>query len=138
MKALVATKATQGTRRNDSMECVEGELLWMLEPCPASRRNPDGRCDCGRMFMGMSSQRVTTTAIVRDIPWLTRANYAAALRACFDAHGWCPCCTRRPVLDVIDDLMARAGVLPVGVIVGRRLDRLNVREETGTGSGRAS
>jgi hypothetical protein len=138
MKAFVATSATQGTRRNDSMECAEGELVWMLDTCPASRRNPDGRCECGRTFMGMSSQRLTTTARVRDIPWLTRANYAAALRACFDAHGWCPCCTRRPVFDVIDDLMALAGVLPVGAVVERHIDHLNVREEVGPGRGRAA
>jgi hypothetical protein len=138
MKALVATKATQGTRRNDSMDCVEGELVWMLDACPASKRNPDGRCDCGRTFMGMSSQRLTTTARVRDIPWLTRDNYAAALRACFDAHGWCPCCTRRPVLDVIDSLMALAGILPVGAVVGRRLDHLNVREQMSPGGGDAA
>jgi hypothetical protein len=36
MKALVATEATQGSQLKDFSDCVEGELVWMLDPCPAS------------------------------------------------------------------------------------------------------
>lgn len=138
MKAFVATSETQGTRWNDSMECIEGELVWMLDTCPASERDPDGPCDCGRTFMGMNSEKLTTTVRVRDIPWLTPGNYAAALRACFDAHGWCPCCTRRPVSVFIDELLDLASDFPAGTVIERRVDDLNVREVAGPGSGRAA
>ena len=73
MKVIVATSATQGARPSDSTECVEGELVWLRDVCPASRRNPYGRCECARSFSGMSSNGYTTTALVRDFPGLTPA-----------------------------------------------------------------
>ncbi|WP_420898485.1 DUF7715 family protein [Cryobacterium lactosi] len=36
MRVLVATSATQGTRASDSIGCVEGELVWLRDVCPAS------------------------------------------------------------------------------------------------------
>ena len=42
MKVLVATRVTQGARTTDSSDCVDGELVWMIDPCPMSRRDPDG------------------------------------------------------------------------------------------------
>ncbi len=97
-----ATSASQGARRNDSMRCVEGELVWMVDACPASTRDPDGVCEC------------------------------------FDAHGWCPCCTRRPVSKVVEELLDLARALPTGTVVERRLDWLNVRQGAGPDDGRAA
>jgi hypothetical protein len=77
----------------------------------------------------MASGRLTTGAVVRDIPWLTTGNYAAALRACFDAHGWCPCCTRRPVDTVIDELSGIAAAIGTGTVIERRLDALVFQRE---------
>lgn len=127
MKALVATGATQGTRPSDLNDCVEGELVWLLRPCPQSVRDPAGRCPCGRSFAGLSSHGYTTTALVRDIPWLTPANYAAALRASFDTQGWCPCCTARPVAQQVDDLLALARPWPAGTVIERHLDHMHSR-----------
>ena len=50
----------------------------MLDPCPVSRRYPDGPCGCGRSFSGLSSHAYTTTAVVREIPGLTRQDYEKA------------------------------------------------------------
>lgn len=127
MKVLVATAATQGARHSDSDDCVEGELVWMLDACPMSRRDPDGECGCGRSFSGMSTHGSTTTALVREIASLTRADYEEALRASFDAQGWCSCCTARPVEDVVDELIGLAASWPPGAVVERRLDWLSVR-----------
>lgn len=133
MRVFVATSATQGTRASDSTGCVEGELVWLRDVCPVSRRRPDGPCECGRSFSGLSSNNYTTTALVREVPGLTRAEYEAALTACFDVQEWCPCCTSRPVAAVIDELMALAGVFPAGAILERRIDELNVRGSLGSG-----
>ena len=127
MKVLVATSITQGERATDSTDCIDGELVWMLDPCPTSVRDPDGPCECGRSFSGMNSHGSTTTAMIRDIPYITPANYAAALRASFDAQGWCSCCTARSVDEVVDDLLGGAALLPEGAIVERRLDQVRVR-----------
>ena len=129
MKVLVATRATQGARRGDYDHCVSGELVWMLQPCPESLRNPGGLCGCGRSFSGMSSHRSTTTALIRDVPGLTRGAYEAALRASFDAQGWCPCCCARPVPDVVEELIAVAADWPAGAVLGRRLHVLSIRAQ---------
>jgi len=50
MKTFVATSETQGARASDTMTCVEGELVWMVDPCPLSTRHPDGPCACGHVL----------------------------------------------------------------------------------------
>ncbi|WEO76336.1 hypothetical protein BJQ94_13305 [Cryobacterium sp. SO2] len=134
MRVFVATSATQGTRASDSMRCVDGELVWLRDVCPASRRRPDGPCECGRSFSGLSSNNYTTTAVVRDIPGLTRTEYEAALTASFDAQEWCPCCTSRSVEEVIDELIRLAGVFPAGAVLERRINDLNLRGSLGSGA----
>jgi len=133
MRVFVATSATQGARASDFTDCVDGELVWLRDVCPASRRRPDGPCECGRSFSGLSSNNYTTTALVREIPDLTRAEYEAALTASFDRQEWCLCCTSRSVEEFIDELMALAGVLPDGAVVERRVDNLTVRGSLGSG-----
>lgn len=127
MKVLVATVTTQGTRSTDFDDCVEGELVWMLDPCLESQRDPYGVCGCGRSFSGMNSHGSTTTALVRDIPDLDVASYTEALIASFEAQGWCSCCTARDPEEIIEDLIGFASRLPEGTVVERRLDWLHVR-----------
>ena len=132
MKVLVATemipskqsKAARRASAGQSHECIAGELVWMTDPCPASRRNPNGPCDCGRTFTGMSSDGRTPTAIVTDIVGMSREDYIEAMRASFDAKGWCPCCTARPLEEVIDELITFGSGIPTGTLVGRCLDSL--------------
>ena len=130
MKVIVATSATQGTRPTDFDDCVEGELVWMLEPCPESKRNPCGACGCGRSFSGMNSHGSTTTSLVRDIPDLTIADYAKALKASFEAQGWCSCCTSRNLDDIVEELIDLASEWPEGAVLERRLDWLHIRTLT--------
>jgi hypothetical protein len=134
MKVLMATQATQGARARDFTDCISGELVWMLDPCPASRRNPNGPCGCGRSFTGMSSDGSTTTAVVCEIADFSRADYEKALSASFDAKGWCPCCYNRTVAEYVDDLVAMAGPWPPGAVIGRRLDVLSLRAQLGPSS----
>jgi hypothetical protein len=135
MRVLVATSTTQGARRSDSTRCVDGELVWLRDICPDSRRRPDGPCPCARSFAGLSSNQDTTTAIVRESVGLSRTEYEAALVASFDAQGWCRCCTSRPVTDVVDELIMLAGAFPAGTVVERRADQLKVRRSPGSGGG---
>ena len=127
MKAFVATRVTQGKRPSDFSHCIDGELVWMIDPCPLSRRHPDGPCGCGRSFSGMSTDGYTTTAVVRDIPGFSRGDYEMALRSCFEAQGWCPCCLNRSVPDIVDELIDLAASWADGTVVGRRLDRVLAR-----------
>jgi len=44
MKILVATGLTQGMEANDYHYCIEGELVWIQEPCASGRNDPEGGC----------------------------------------------------------------------------------------------
>jgi len=135
MKVLVATGLTQGERADDFNDCVEGELVWMREGCAESIYAKDKKCRCRRALLGMSSLNDTTTALVRDIPGLTRAEYEQALRANFDLLGWCSCCTTQSVGSFVDGLIAAAGVLPAGAIVERHPRGLKIRAQLADVSG---
>ena len=131
MKVLVATSVAQGTRSTDVMQCVDGELVYMTEACPVSRRRPSGPCDCGITFRGMTSDEVTTTAVVRVFPGLDLAAYVECLDAThrFNAANGCTC-----DFDAVGEawnLTAIAGLFPEGTIVERLVDRVVVRRAAG-------
>jgi hypothetical protein len=44
MKILVATALTQGASTDDYHYCIEGELVWLQEPCDRDKTNPEGPC----------------------------------------------------------------------------------------------
>lgn len=79
MKVLVATRESQGDREWDRWEaCVEGELVRPIEErCSMDRGT---RCSCEIAFLGLASGGLTTTAVVRDLPALTRKEYVRAVR----------------------------------------------------------
>lgn len=129
MKVLVATSHTQGTRSHDFDHCVEGELVWIDEPCRRGRVDPDNSCGCARAFAGLMSHQATTTARIREVNF-TPAEYVLALRTSLVDQGWLH------ETDVATDLLSRglAGDLrdlaeewPVGTVVERRLDVFAVR-----------
>jgi hypothetical protein len=53
MLMLVATKQTQGQRRNDFSWTREGELVNITGACD-SDHDPDGHCGCKRAFTGLT------------------------------------------------------------------------------------
>jgi len=120
MKVLVATSALQGRRHTDEFECVEGELVWMAPLCAAGRTSAD--CACRTRFGGMASGGATTTAVVVDVPALTRRLFAQAF---WRAHGaGCTCAVTE--LD-IDNLLAAARRWPEGGVLERQGRRLALR-----------
>lgn len=122
MKILVATQLTQGMEADDYHYCVEGELVWIQEPCARDHNNPDSPCGCGRGFAGAASHRATTTAAVVDSE-LSRADVVLAFSTSLVDGGW-------PIEwaeEVADDNLAVADDLPVGTVIGRRLDGFLVR-----------
>lgn len=117
MKILVATGLTQGTSPNDYHYCVEGELVWIQEPC--DRAEP---CGCGRGFAGAASHRATTTAMVVDSE-MTRDDVVLAFSTSLPDGGW-------PVAwaeAVADDNLEIAAQLPAGTIIVRDLDQFYLR-----------
>ena len=133
MKLLTATRERQGERDGDFCYAVEGELVLLGLVCADDERDPDGGCGCGRAFSGMSSMRATTTALVRDLD-VPIDDVKLAVEGYYVSSGL--------GLDLIGgaefaDLAAEtvvgmeeiAAALPVGAVVGRRLDQLTWRSE---------
>ncbi|EIV95261.1 hypothetical protein [Frankia sp. QA3] len=123
MKILTATATTQGRRPGDFNYCIEGELVWIGLVCATDRGDPDGGCGCGRAFGGMSSHRATTTAMIRDVA-TDRRRYTDALRASLEAQRWPTASADR----LADGLIQLVDDWPVGTVVERRLDAVNVRD----------
>ena len=122
MKILVATGLTQGTSPSDYHHCVEGELVWIQEPCDRDRRNLDGGCGCGRGFAGAASHRATTTAMVVESE-LTRKDLVLAYRTSLEDGGW----PAEWAEDVTDDVLQIIAPLRPGTIVVRKLDEFFLR-----------
>jgi hypothetical protein len=122
MKILVATGLTQGAEPNDYHHCVDGELVWVQEPCDRDLKDPDGPCGCGRGFAGAASHRATTTATVVESE-MTRGDVILAFQTSLGDGGW----PLNWAQDVADDNLAIANDLPVGAVIGRRIDGFLVR-----------
>jgi hypothetical protein len=127
MKVLVATDETQGKRPTDVMEGIDGELVFMVDVCPFSRRFPYGPCDCGITFRGMVSDGVTSTAIVRDLVQLTLDQYIECLRATHDEKQRAGCTCPFDAQVQAHKLLAIAAPLRAGAVLERCVDRVRVR-----------
>jgi hypothetical protein len=116
MRILVATAHTQGTSPSDYHYCVEGELVWVQEPCDREE------CGCSRGFAGAASHRATTTAMIVESE-LSRDDLVLAFRTSLQDGGWPECWAE----DVTDDNLEIANGLPVGAIIVRNVDEFIVR-----------
>lgn len=131
MRILVATHLTNGTAPGDYDFCVDGEIVYMQEPCGQDMRDPDGPCGCGRGFAGTNSHHATSTAQVveSDLP---PADLREAIRSSLEAGGWLdpsfctPELEREMVDEIIDDMQRVAAHFPVGSVVRRRIDKYYV------------
>ena len=132
MKLLTATRERQGERDGDFCFAVEGELVLLGFVCATDEADPDGGCGCGRAFSGMSSMRATTTAVVRDLD-VSLDDVRLAVEGYYVSAGMGPDVIgeedfEETVSATLDDLAEIAHV-PVGAVVGRRLDNLIWRSE---------
>lgn len=127
MRVLAATRRTNGTASGDYDYCVEGEIVYMQEPCALDRQDPDRRgCGCGRGFAGTNSHRATTTAEVIDSE-LDESDVRKALRSSLEAGGWLDPALVAPehatqlVEELVADMSRVALHFAVGSVVRRRL-----------------
>ena len=128
MRILVATSLTNGDLPGDYHHCVDGELVYMQEPCASDLRDPDGPCGCGRGFAGTNSHHATSTARVVQST-LSGKDVCEALRSSLEAGGWLdpafctPELARAMVSELMDDMLTVARHFDVGTVVRRRIDR---------------
>jgi hypothetical protein len=140
VKLLTATSERQGEQDGDFCHAIEGELVLLGLVCADDERNPDGdgACGCGRAFSGMSSMRATTTALVRDLH-VSLDDVRLAVEGYYRSSGLGPdmiggAAFADLVAETVVSMEDAAERLPVGAVVGRRLDYLTWRSEpTGVG-----
>ena len=133
MKLLTATRERQGELAGDFCYAVEGELVLLGLVCATDQRDPDGACGCGRAFSGMSSMRATTTALVRDLA-VSLDDVMLAVQGYYVSDGMGPdviggATFADLVAETVVSMEDAAADLPVGAVVGRRLDQLTWRSE---------
>ena len=133
MKLLTATHERQGERDGDFCFAVESELVLMGFVCATDEADPDGGCGCGRAFSGMGSLKATTTALVRDLD-ISFDDARLAVEGYYVAAGVGPAVIggaefTELVAETLIELVEIAKDVPVGAVVGRRLDDLTVRSE---------
>jgi hypothetical protein len=132
MKLLTATRERQGERDGDFCHAIEGELVLLGFVCATDEADPDGGCGCGRAFSGMSSMRATTTAVVRDLD-VSLDDVRLAVEGYYVSSGLGPDVIggaefEEVVSATLEDL-AEITHVPVGAVVGRRLENLTWRSE---------
>lgn len=133
MRVLVATGLTQGARTTDVMECVEGEFVFMIDACDASRRRPFEGCPCGITFTGMTSDGGSTTALVREVPGLTMEQYVDCLEATHLLKRSLGCTCSLDAVGEAWNLVALAGLHPAGTVVERLVDGIRARRTSVVG-----
>lgn len=125
IKTLVATKKTQGTRKNDFCHAEEGEpVAFPMIECTGEK--PDDACGCARAFAGYRTAKATTTAEVRefDVAELLK------LRAEFLAKHWSmkPEEALTEAATDIRDMFECADNWEIGTVVEKRGEVVKPRE----------
>ena len=122
MNVITATSQTQGDQPGDFCWTAHSELVRPTDACTRDQLDPDsGGCGCARAWLGLSTSRSTTTAVVRDLD-LTRADVVLALAAHLYRGGWTDHGCEARCAEQADELLDIAAAFPVGTVLGRRLD----------------
>lgn len=129
MKVLVATKATQGQRKNDFGNAEEGELVGFGSECDDEA--VDGRCGCRRAMVGLGSRKATTTFMVVERPDLDLEGLITAVHQSLIAGGWTTAGDPEGLAWAKDDakqLADLATYFPLGSILEKRGKNLQTRK----------
>ncbi len=114
---LVATREKQGQRKNDFSWCDEDEPVRFASECDGE--SVDGRCGCRRSMSGMKSLKGTTTFKTVHSK-MTRGEYVAMLRACYEKSGFLKLCGEVEVEREAAELLSLAAAFPVGLVIEKR------------------
>lgn len=109
MKILVATKKTQGQRKNDFSHAEEGEPVRFGFVCDGAK--VDDRCGCKRAMIGMRSHKGTTTITVVEMDIDLAAEITKSLT---EAWGTAP--EAADVARDVRELTRIAAAFPVGMV----------------------
>ncbi len=129
MKVLVATKETQGWRKNDFSWADEGELVKQGSECDGEA--VDGACGCRRAMVGVKTGKATTTMKVVEMD-ITREAFTETIRQSQKAGGWYDEKDVEGaevwVKEIADEMIRLAEYFKLGSIVEKRGAKFQTRE----------
>jgi hypothetical protein len=133
MKALVATKQSQGARKNDFCHVPEGELVTFAGECDTDRDSVDGNCGCRRSMSGTLSLKATTTFKVVELPGGI-AELATAVRESYKRGGWDsfmkPAEIETMIKADVRELVRVAGCFDLGQVLEKRGSKIQSRDRS--------
>ena len=120
---LVATKETQGKRKNDFSHTTRDEPVFFSFECDSE--TVDGSCGCRRSMSGLESLKATTTFKVAE---RNGTNLTQRLMDHFtkDWH-MSEEEARREAVQMDNELTRIAGAFPLGTILEKRGSKIQVR-----------
>lgn len=129
MKAFVATKESQGKRKNDFNFCKEGEFVYFgMECCGESI---DGECGCRRDLCGFETLKGTTTFKVIETE-ITENEYIKKFLESQRKAGWL---NKKSEELTVEKFMEEAKIVldiakefPVEKILEKRGNKIQVRK----------
>ena len=121
MKILVATKETQGKRKNDFCWCEEGEFLIHSMECDGE--GVDGHCGCKRSLCSIKTGTATTTMKVIESD-LKKDGLVRQVIKHLEVAGWAALLGKEKTMDLaveeVMENMRMAMPFKVGNVVERR------------------
>lgn len=127
IKVFVATTRTEGQRGDDFAHARGAELVEVAMTCDRDRDEPGGGCGCGRAFTGLDSRKATTTAEIVERELTVQQYRDRFHRSLVEAGFGDDTELRRDAVRAADQLLGIAALWPVGTVVERRGDDINVR-----------
>lgn len=126
MKYLIATKETQGRRKNDFIWADEGEFVRFGSECDGGF--VDGHCGCRRSMRGVNSGKGTTTMKVVEIDDKVKKEIINKTASEFADHWGVPKGkAKRMANEDVEHIMNVLEEIPVGVIMEKRGDEFQSR-----------
>lgn len=115
MRLLTVTARTQGRRADDYCDGVEGELVWIPNPCGPALLQPDTpACNCHRIFGGVSSGGASTTALVIESD-LSHREILGVMRGGAEVNEWPTTCAGH----LAHEMLTVAERWPTGTVLER-------------------
>lgn len=130
MKVLVATKETQGNRKNDFSWATEGELV-IFPRLVCDGESVDGKCGCKRSMSGLVSMKATTTIRVSDED-MSVADLREAIRKSLVKSGWAKHMTKADIESTVtadvEELIKLASSFHIDDVLEIRGSRFSCRK----------
>jgi hypothetical protein len=119
MHVLVATKETQGQRKNDFCHASDGEIVNFVFECDGE--SVDGDCGCKRSMGGISTHKATTTVMVVEMS-ITQPKFIHRIRESLIKGGWAKVGVDASELAVADakELLRIANWYNIGDVLEKR------------------